>query len=104
MSFEELRHRLAEHNDLVNATNVLRWDQATYMPDGGAEARGRQLATLEKLAHDRLTDPALARLLDRTSPDSAFVADVVRVARKDVERATRVPASFVARFAAHRAE
>jgi carboxypeptidase Taq len=108
--FTELTTRLAEHNDLVSAAALLRWDQATYMPEGGNAARGRQLATLEKLAHDRLTDPQLARLLDRIAPRAeregaeSFAARVVRVARRDVERATKVPAAFVSAFANHRAE
>ena len=108
--FTELTARLAEHNDLVSAASLLRWDQATYMPEGGNAARGRQLATLEKLAHDRLSDPALVRLLDQVTPRAeregadSFAARLVRVARRDVERATKVPASFVSAFANHRAE
>jgi carboxypeptidase Taq len=109
-TFDELRMRLAEHDDLRAAAAVLRWDQATYMPQGGNAARGRQLATLERLAHDRLTDPALLRLLDRVTPaaeregDGSFAARLVRVARHDVVRASRVPATFVSKFANHRAE
>jgi carboxypeptidase Taq len=108
--FTELTTRLAEHNDLVSAAALLRWDQATYMPEGGNAARGRQLATLEKLAHDRLTDPQLARLLDRIAPRAeregaeSFAARIVRVARRDVERAVKVPAAFVSAFATHRAQ
>jgi carboxypeptidase Taq len=107
---DELRARLAEHDDLRAAAAVLRWDQATYMPEGGNAARGRQLATLERIAHDRLTDPGLARLLDRVTPaaeragDGSFAARLVRVARRDVDRATKVPAAFVSAFANHRAE
>jgi len=108
--FHELRVRLAEHDDLRAAAAVLRWDQATYMPTGGNGARGRQLAALERLAHDRLTDPALARLLDRLAPaaeregEESFACRLVRVARRDVDRARRVPATFVSEFANHRAE
>jgi len=108
--FEDLQARLAEHNDLLSAAMLLRWDQATYMPEGGNAARGRQIATLERLAHDRLTDPALARLLDRVTPaaeregDGSFPARLVRVARHDVDRATKVPAKFVSAFANHRAD
>jgi carboxypeptidase Taq len=108
--FAELRARLAEHNDLKAAASVLQWDQATYMPGGGGAARGRQLATLERLAHERLTDPALARLLDRLAPAAeregadSFAARLVRVARRDVERASKVPAGFVGAFVAHRSE
>ena len=39
---EELRTRLIEVNDLNRANDILSWDQQTYMPPGGAEARGRQ--------------------------------------------------------------
>jgi carboxypeptidase Taq len=108
--FTELTARLAEHNDLVSAASVLRWDQETYMPEGGNAARGRQLATLDKLAHDRLTDPALARLVDKVTPwaeregDDSFAARLVTVTRRDIERATKVPASFVSTFANHSAE
>jgi Zn-dependent M32 family carboxypeptidase len=38
---DELKDRLLEVNDLGSAAAVLRWDQATYMPSGGAEARAR---------------------------------------------------------------
>jgi carboxypeptidase Taq len=108
--FDDLRARLAEHNDLVAAAALLRWDQATYMPSGGNAARGRQLATLEKLAHDRLTDPALSKLVDRVTPQAeregslSFAARLVRVARHDIDRASKVPAAFVSAFANHRAE
>jgi carboxypeptidase Taq len=108
--FEDLTARLAEHDDLRSAAALLRWDQATYMPEGGTAARGRQLATLEKLAHDRLTDPALARLVDKVTPAAeregadSFAANLVRVARRDIDRASRLPASFVSAFANHRAE
>jgi len=108
--FAELTTRLAEHNDLVSAASLLRWDQETYMPEGGNAARGRQLATLDKLAHDRLTDPDLERLIDKVTPwaeregEGSFAARLVRVTRRDIERATKVPASFVGAFAKHSAE
>jgi len=38
----ELKQRLREISDLNAAGDVLNWDQATYMPEGGAGARGRQ--------------------------------------------------------------
>ena len=42
----ELKARLREISDLRASGSVLNWDQATYMPQGGAEARGRQTAML----------------------------------------------------------
>jgi carboxypeptidase Taq len=60
----ELKQRLREISDLNAADDVLYWDQATYMPEGGAGARGRQRAMLCRLAHERAVAPALGRLID----------------------------------------
>jgi carboxypeptidase Taq len=100
----ELTQRLHEIADLNAAGAVLGWDQATYMPSGGAAARARQGATLSRLAHQRLTDPALGRLLDSLDApatrlsDTSDEASLVRVARRDFEKAVRVPAEFMARW------
>jgi carboxypeptidase Taq len=50
----ELKQHLREISDLNAAADVLSWDQATYMPEGGAGARGRQRAMLSRLALYRL--------------------------------------------------
>ena len=47
----ELKAILAEVSDLGKAEAILSWDQQTYMPRGGAEARGNQMGTLGKIAH-----------------------------------------------------
>jgi carboxypeptidase Taq len=107
--FAELKQRLKTIEDLDAAQKVLVWDQATYMPPGGAEARGRQLGLLSSLGHERLTDPAMPRLLDAVAPwaeaqgPDSDEAALVRVTRRDYERATRVPSSFVVRLAEHTA-
>ncbi len=107
--FAELKQRLKTIEDLGDAQKVLVWDQATYMPPGGAEARGRLLGLLSTLAHERLTDPAVGRLLDSVAPWTASqgaesdAAALVRVARRDYERATLVPSTFVHRLAEHTA-
>ena len=63
----ELKQRLREISDLNAAGSVLNWDQATYMPQAGAGARGRQLAMLGSLAHERAVAPALAMHRTRRS-------------------------------------
>jgi len=60
---QELKERLGEIYDLQRASAVLGWDQATHMPPGGAEARGRQIATLDRLAHEKFTHPIIGRML-----------------------------------------
>lgn len=102
----ELRLRLQEVSDLGYAGAVLGWDQATYMPSGGAKARGRQKALLSRLGHERMTDPAIGRLLDGLErhaaalPDDSDAASLVRVTRRGYERAIQVPADFVSRRSA----
>ena len=51
----ELKSILAEVADLNKAGAVLGWDQQTYMPRAGAEARGQQMGTLGKIAHEKFT-------------------------------------------------
>jgi carboxypeptidase Taq len=106
----ELRQRLQAVDDLNRASAVLGWDQATYMPAGGAQARGRQLGLLAGLAHEKMTDPAIGRLLDALAPwaeaqgEDSDVAALVRVTRRDFDRATRVPAAFMQRLSEHSAK
>ena len=98
---QELKARLLEIYDLQMATSLLRWDQATYMPPGGAPARGRQIALLGRLAHERLTDPEIGRLLDaarargrEAAPSDSDEAALVRVTRREYDQAVRVPAEL----------
>jgi len=99
----ELKRRLLEISDLGSAGALLGWDQATYMPKGGADARGRQGAMLRRMAHERLVDPALGKLIDALQPHAESLpydsdeASLVRVARRDFEKAIKVPAEYVAR-------
>ena len=60
----ELKRRVREISDLAAAGDILAWDQATYMPRGGADARARQCAALYGLAHEQAVAPALGKLLD----------------------------------------
>jgi len=105
--FEELRTRLIAINDLRAAAAVLQWDQSTYMPPGGAASRGRQLATLGRLAHEQFTDDTIGKLLAELKPYEASLpaesteASLIRVTRRDYEKSTKVPASFVAESRAH---
>lgn len=110
-SWAELLERLGEVHDLRAAGALGHWDQATGMPAGGASARGRQLATLTRLAHEKFTDARIGELLDKNANFAReeaqngrdFAANVIRATRREWDRATRVPAEFEGRFAAHSA-
>ena len=107
VKLDELKHRLSEIDDLESAAGVLMWDQNTYMPPGGAPARARQIATLQRLAHEKLTSPDLGRLMNELQPYEDRLpydsdeASLIRVTRRDYERAVKVPPSFVAQLSDH---
>jgi carboxypeptidase Taq len=106
----ELKTLLSEINDIEAAASLLYWDQATYMPPGGAAARGRQLATLQQISHSKFTDPVVGQLLEdlrpieESLPYDSDEASLVRVTRRKYETAVRVPAEFMANFSMHRTE
>jgi carboxypeptidase Taq len=98
----ELRRRAAELADLSGVSGLMLWDQNVYMPPGGAQARADQVEALERIVHDRLTDPELGRLLDRLEPWAASAdpdsddARLVAMIRRDQHKAVRVPTELAA--------
>ncbi len=105
---QALKQRLAEVDDLNMAGALLNWDQTTYMPEGGAPARGRQLATLSKLAHEQFTDAEIGRLLDALEaadlPEDSDDAALIRITRRQYDQLTKVPTAFVSEISEHFAE
>ncbi len=99
---QRLKNLLGEVWDLNMAAAVLGWDQETYMPPGGAAARGQQLSTLSRLAHVKFTAEEIGQLLeDLTSEAAAWDPDsddarLVKVVQRDYLKATKVPSDFVA--------
>ncbi|MDR0378264.1 MAG: carboxypeptidase M32 [Spirochaetaceae bacterium] len=91
---------------LEKTAAILHWDQETNLPSRGVEERADQLALVEGLAHERLTDPRVGRLLadlgsDEGNPsgDEALPPverDFCRVLRRRYDRAVKLPPGFVA--------
>ncbi len=105
--FKELKARLMEVGDIHSAIALLSWDQSTYMPPGGAAARGRQMATLAGLAQQKFTDPEIGGLLDDLQPYEESLpydsdeASLIRVTRRQFQHATKIPPAFLAAFYEH---
>ena len=106
----DLKQRLAEIADLEAAKDILDWDLAVWMPPRGETARASQLATLETVIHTRRTDERIGELLDALEPKAASLdpasddACLLRVARRNWERARRVPTSLAAELAGAEAD
>jgi carboxypeptidase Taq len=68
--------RLVEVFDRVaaihGAESILHWDMQTNMPDGGAEIRGRHLATLEAVANEMIVAGQVADWIDESAVDGSL--------------------------------
>jgi len=105
-AWETLASAMADLRALQGAVGLLQWDQETYMPARGAEARGEQLAAIQAALHERLTSPRVAEALDRAGQDASDPdrAATIRALRFDHERAARVPPDLVRALAQAQAE
>ncbi len=92
----ELEGRLGELTDLGATGALLGWDQQTMMPPGSGEARANVMATLATITHERQIAPGLGALLDAAEPDGDLEHAIVRVARRDHDKARRVPTALAA--------
>lgn len=97
-ALETLKSRLADVNALQMAVSVLDWDQQTYMPHGGAEARARHTESLSKLAHELFTSDETRRALEDAKTGGAEGDDVLMlpVIERDLDLATKLPTELVA--------
>ena len=97
-AWERLEPKLRELVDIGSALGLLNWDQAVMMPPSGAPARARALATVEAIAHDRLTDPEIGEILTELESEDDLNSDQkasVRILRRDYDKATKVPEELV---------
>jgi carboxypeptidase Taq len=102
---DQLKTILNEVSDINRTIGLLNWDQQTNMPPGGAQGRGHQLATLNRLSHIRFTSPEVGQLLEDLKAEAAGLdpdsdeARLIKVTARRYEKRTKVPADFVAEFA-----
>ena len=110
-TLEPLTTKLLEIYRINSAASVLSWDQETYMPTGGGEARAEQIAVLQGIAHQKLTSPEVQGLLSQwIDPTTGQAADqpgetwdepsrsLLRETWRDVSRAKKLPSDFVVKL------
>ncbi len=101
----ELYHQYTEHlqkiADLRYASALLQWDQETYLPPKGADIRGRQIATLSEIAHERFTDEKFGDLLKELVLKNGLTDSQkrnVELSLYDFNKNKKLPAPFVRRM------
>ncbi len=110
-TLEPLTIKLLEIQRINSAASVLSWDQETYMPAGGGEARAEQIAVLQGIAHQKLVSPDVQSLLFQwVDPATGHAADeagdtwdepsrsLLREIWRDFSRAKKLPSDFVVKL------
>lgn len=102
---ENLRERLASLADLHKVGQLLDWDQQTMMPPRGAIARADAIGTVQRISHEMFIADETGRLLEAAAQrlnGAAFDSDdasLVRVIRRQWEKARRVPSELASELA-----
>ncbi|KQT50053.1 peptidase M32 [Methylobacterium sp. Leaf456] len=99
-AYTTLAATFARLGALDDAGGILGWDTQTQMPDGAADTRGEQMATLKVLSHEILTDPRTLERLDEAEADAESLGEWERANLREMRRAyvhaAAVPGDLVA--------
>jgi carboxypeptidase Taq len=98
-AYAELTGRLKRPHLLGSIGELLGWDEQVNLPPDSADQRAGQHAVIAEAAHAAASDPRIGELLAVLEADAAALTEdervVVRQARRDYDRATKLPAEFV---------
>jgi carboxypeptidase Taq len=97
---DRLKAILAEIADLHHAEAIADWDSRVSMPSEGAAARADVVATLTRITHERFVSDEVGQLLDELDGlDDETDAALLRLTRREWDRARRVPGELAAELA-----
>src|SRR5258707_8151056 len=100
--YQKLLDRTREISLLRSSSQVLEWDEQTYLPAKGVEYRAEQLSYFGARAHALFTDPVVGEWLE-SSRQAGFAPESdegvnIREWSRSYERATKLPVTFVEEF------
>ena len=96
--YNQYKSALQKIADIKYSAALLEWDQETYLPKNGNEARGRQIATLNELAHEQFTDSKLGDLMGELIISNLLNDHDKRnviLSLEDYNRNKKLPSAFV---------
>jgi carboxypeptidase Taq len=98
-AYAELIPLLQRAHTLATIGELLGWDEQVNLPAGAAEQRATQQSALAEVQHAAASAPRLGELLRQLETAAAQLTPdqraVIANARRDYERATKLPAEFV---------
>jgi carboxypeptidase Taq len=100
----ELVQHVKRAHTLSTIGELLGWDEQVNLPPGAAEQRAAQQATLAEAQHAVACEPRIGELLTALEAKNELLSldqrAIVANARRDYDRATKLPAEFVREKAA----
>jgi carboxypeptidase Taq len=102
-AYSTLNAHLHRLNTVDSVADLLSWDEQVMLPSGAAESRAEQAAAMAEISHAIASRLEVARWLAELEGSAGLSGTeqaVVRQARKDYDRATKLPPEFVREKAA----
>lgn len=104
-AYLRLIDRLKHRHLIGSVQGLLGWDEQVNLPPESADFRAEQMATIAGLEHAAASDPQIGdALVELEGAIAGLESDqqiVVREARRDYDRVTKLPAEFVEEKARH---
>ncbi len=103
-AYEKLTSELREIATLSSVLATISWDQEALMPAKGASLRADQIGLLSTMIHERSTSAQMGDMLRSaqryaTSNGDAKMKANIREAKRDYEKARKLPSDLVAELA-----
>ena len=101
MAYQQYIEALQKIADIKYASAVLQWDQETYMPQAGAHFRGKQIATLAELAHEKFTSAATEQIIVNALADETLTITErknVVLTFEDLQKSKKLSTAFVGKM------
>ncbi len=104
---EDFLNTLGELDCLGQVSSLLGWDEQVNLPENpiSAKQRATQSATVAELQHKQITSPAFSDKLKRLEDHSEELDEdwkvILREARRDLDKAAKIPSEFVSIQANH---
>ena len=102
-AYDALKSKLSEISDLRSISGLAGWDELVMLPsgEGASKARGRAMATLAGVIHERATSKEIGELLEKSATETLQPKDRANRKRAEEEytKATAVSAELEKRRA-----
>lgn len=100
IQYDNFVRKMQKIADINSAIAVLHWDQETYLPEGSAIARGKQIATLSVMVHQEFIGTEMGRIMRAVRGLSSLTAKQkrnVEIIDKEFKKAKKFSEEFVLR-------